>query len=672
MLPESERRDTADRERRGRATLLACLAAAVWMFLYEAAKQAFLPNLSAWQSHAMTIAVSACTAAIVTYVAIIRQAGILRSLADEQALRATLELRQEALAHSEARYRLLVEASPEAIVVHSVGVLLYVNAAAARLMGVADGGSLVGVTTGDMFFAAESERSLSADDVSPEWREYRVLRSDGERIDVEAASVNITYAARPAVQTVLRDISHRKVLEARLIHDAFHDPLTGLPNRALFCDRVTHALSRLQRTANYTTTVLFLDLDDFKSVNDTLGHAAGDRVLAAVGDRLCSVTRECDTVARLGGDEFAILLEEPESRDEVLAIVTRVYTALAAPLRVNGRDLAIAASIGVAFATAEDNATTLLRNADVAMYEAKESGTSRHAIYDPCMYEAIVQRLALEAELREAALDPAAAGFLLVYQPIVELSSGNIRGLEALLRWNHPTRGFTTPDAFIPMAERIGTIVPLGQWVLEEACRQLEVWRTLWQTAGRDPRSLPGVSVNLSAKQLQKPGLVADVQRALRLTKAGPDRVTLEVTESVIMQQTEATLDTLTQLKRLGVQLAIDDFGTGYSSLSYLQKFPVDILKIDRVFVEGVARSGSDLALARTIVMLGSTLGLRTIAEGIEDDKQREQLELLGCDFGQGFLFAKPMIAAAASAWLQQTSTAGFGDTAVEPMAAEC
>ena len=654
MRPESVLPlDTADRERRGRATLLACLAAALWMFLYEAAKQQFLPHLSPWESHLITIAVSAGTAGVVTYVAIVGQSRILRALADEQARRAHLELQQEALSHSEARYRLLVEASPEAIIVHSDDVLLYVNAAAARLMGAPNGRSLVGMTTFDIFCAPTAECAGGGDARSSEWREQGILRGDGERMHVEAASVDITYASRPAVQTVVRDITHRKILEARLMHDAFHDPLTGLPNRALFRDRVAHALSRLQRTTVIGTTVLFLDLDDFKAVNDTLGHSAGDRVLELVGERLSSVTRGFDTVARLGGDEFAILLEELESHEEALAIVERVHVALAVPLPVDGRELRIAASIGVAHASADDDSNTLLRNADVAMYEAKESGKSRHAIYDPQMYEAILHRLALEAELRDAAQDPSSAGFSIVYQPIVEIATGVVRGMEALLRWNHPTRGATSPDVFIPIAERTGTIVAIGQWVLEEACRQLEVWRCLWLADGHDLDTLPYVSVNLSARQLQQPGLVEAVQRALRLTKAGADRVTLEVTETVIMQQTETTLDTLRKLKQIGVQLAIDDFGTGYSSLSYLQKFPVDVLKIDRAFVEGVGRGGSDIALARTIIMLGNTLGLRTIAEGIEDERQREQLELLGCSFGQGFLFARPMSASATEAWLR-------------------
>jgi diguanylate cyclase (GGDEF)-like protein/PAS domain S-box-containing protein len=634
------------------------------MFIYELTKQAFLPHLSLWESHAITIAVSAITAAAVTHVAIVGQSRTLRSLAEEQARRAHLELRQDALVQSESRYRLLVEASPEAIVVHSDDALLYVNAAAARLMGESDGASLVGMATSEVFCALEGEQALARQHQPSEWREHGVLRRDGERIDVEAASVEITYASRPAVQTVLRDITHRKVLEARLIHDAFHDPLTGLPNRALFRDRVAHALVRLQRTRKTGTCVLFLDLDDFKAVNDTLGHSAGDRLLAIVGERLCSITRGFDTVARLGGDEFAILIEELESPDEALAIAARAHKALQVPLHVDGRDLSIAVSIGVAHATIDDDANTLLRNADVAMYEAKEAGKSRHTIYDPRMYEAIVQRLALEAELREASLDPAAAGFVIVYQPIVDLATGVVKGMEALLRWNHPTRGLTTPDTFIPMAEKIGMIVPLGQWVLEEACHQLEVWRALWHADGRDPRTLPGVSVNLSARQLQQPDLVTDVQRALRLTGAAPERVTLEVTETVIMQQTEATLDTLTKLKRLGVQLAIDDFGTGYSSLSYLQKFPVDVLKIDRAFVEGVARGGSDQALARTIIMLGSTLGLRTVAEGIEDERQRDQLALLGCDFGQGYLFARPMTATGATDWLRQASASRWHEAA--------
>ncbi len=638
-------------ERRGRATLRAFLAAAVWMFFYEAMKQALLPGLSPWESHGITIAVSACSAAIVTYIAIVQQSATLRTLAEERALRERLEMLQSSHAVSEARYRELIEASSEAILVHRDGVILYANTAAAAMVDVTEGSELIGkpmtevVTFGDAAWSLSRQASTT--------QEYPLHRSDGAQMEVEFASVEIPYESALAVQTVLRDVTERRRLEARLVHDAFHDPLTGLPNRTLFRDRVEHALARLVRTSNGAgVTVLYLDVDDFKSVNDTLGHAAGDRMLVAISDRLRNVTRSYDTVARLGGDEFAILLEDVQHDSEALCAVDRICEALRVPVRLDGRDIVVSASIGVAYAQPSDAADDLLRNADVAMYEAKEAGKARHAIFEPAMYVAIVERLALEGDLRDASVNPAAAGFALVYQPIVELGSGTVRGMEALLRWSHPTRGNLPPDMFIPLAEQNGAIVHLGAWVLRQACQQLETWRLTWLEAGLCADTLPSVSVNISGRQLLEDGFVDEVAAALRLTLVEPRQITLEITETVIMQDTERTLSMLRRLQALGVQLAIDDFGTGYSSLSYLQKFPVDILKIDRAFVDGVARGDAEAALARTIIALGQTLGLRTVAEGVEDALQRDQLHRLGCQLGQGYLFAKPMLPADAIHWL--------------------
>ncbi len=652
-------------EGRGRATLIAFLAAATWMFGYEATKQALLPGLSAWQSHAITIIVSACTAAAVTYATIVRQSRILRRLSEERTLRERLELQRDALAHSETRYRALVEASPEAIAVHRSGVLLFVNSAGAQLIGVPDGAALTGLAAADFIRDDERNSVTRGRARLTGHREFRLRRADGALVDVEAVSVVISYEARPALQTVLRDVTQRKQLEARLVHDAFHDPLTTLPNRALFRDRVEHALARLYRTpptsASASFAVLFLDLDDFKTVNDTLGHAAGDQLLVHVGARLQQVSRRYDTVARLGGDEFAILLEDPVDRGEALAVVQRISDALREPIVIEGREMRVSASIGVALADGEHTADNLLRNADVAMYEAKAGGKARHAVFVPGMYDAIVERHALESELRDAAHDPEAAGFSVAYQPIVDLASGQVRGMEALVRWHHATRGITTPEIFIPVAEQTGVIVPLGLWILAQACGQLDAWRSLWLSLGRDLDTLPSIAVNISGRQLQEPTFVAEVGRMLRRMSSPSRLVTLEITETVIMQRTDVTLDALQQLKTLGVRLAIDDFGTGYSSLSYLQRFPVDVLKIDRSFVDGVVTGGSALALARTIVTLGATLGLQTVAEGVETDAQREQLVALGCQLGQGYLFARPMSAEAASTWLTDPVHAPLG-----------
>ena len=623
------------------------------MFVYEATKQAALPHLSPWQSHVITIVVSALTAAAVANLAMRRQSSILQTLAEEEALRERLEARQAALAHSEAHYRMLVDASPEAIAVHRQGRVLYVNVAGAELIGVDDPASLVDRTTFAFVHPDDRDRMSKRPLHAADRQEYRILREDGGIIEVEAASVEIPYEGASAIQTVFRDMTARKRLQERLLYEAFHDSLTGLPNRALFRDRVEHALTRIARDKQDSrATVLFLDLDNFKSVNDTLGHAAGDRVLTVVAERLRRTTRSYDTVARFGGDEFAVLLEDAPSDADVLEMVARMRDTLQTPIEIDGRTVAMSASVGVANAVAGNDADVLLRNADVAMYEAKEAGKARHAVFEPGMYAAIMERLQLESDLREASVDPEAAGFFLAYQPIVELSDGTVRSMEALLRWQHPSRGVTSPLDFISLAEQTGMIVPLGGWVLAQSCRELGAWRRLWEQEGRDPSALPSISVNIPGRQLAEPDFVQEVAEIIRTTAAPARCITLEITESVIMQRTEETLETLRALKQLGVRLAIDDFGTGYSSLSYLQKFPVDVLKIDRAFVEGVARGGSDAALARTIIALGDTLGLQTVAEGVEDSAQRDTLRLLGCRLGQGYLFSRPLISAAALEWL--------------------
>ncbi|MGZ8378578.1 MAG: putative bifunctional diguanylate cyclase/phosphodiesterase, partial [Gemmatirosa sp.] len=423
-------------------------------------------------------------------------------------------------------------------------------------------------------------------------------------------------------------------MEAQLVHQAFHDPLTGLANRALFRDRVAHALQRTGRRREQVS-VLFLDLDDFKTVNDSLGHAAGDRLLTTVAERLLNATRGCDTVARLGGDEFAVLLENTRDEEDALTVADRVAQALRAPLALEASELQMCASIGLARARPEDGPEELLRNADVAMYRAKHAGKGRTEVFAPEMHAAIVDRLALEADMRRAINDPASAQFAVHFQPIVRLEDESVVGVEALARWNHPMRGPLPPTTFIPIAESSGLIVPLGAWVLREACRAGQRWTaSRRETPDAPPLTL---TVNLSGRQLQAPGLVDDVAAALTESGLDPASLVLEITETVIMQQTEANLLTLHALKALGIRLAIDDFGTGYSSLSYLQRFPIDILKIDKSFVDGLSRGGSDAALARTIIALGDTLALRCIAEGVEDDAQRTHLQALGCDYAQGF-----------------------------------
>ena len=436
-----------------------------------------------------------------------------------------------------------------------------------------------------------------------------------------------------AVVWVARDITSRKQLESQLAYQALHDPLTGLANRALFHDRVEHALAGLERVGG-RLAVLFLDLDDFKTVNDSLGHTEGDRLLAAVAARFLNATRGCDTVARLGGDEFAVLLESVGSDSDVITVAERIASSLRSPVMLDDKPVPVSASMGIARAGDADGVDELLRNADVAMYTAKTAGKGRYAIFAPEMHKSLVDRMALESDLR----DGIARGELrLMFQPIVDLSTGRLAAAEALVRWQHPTRGLLAPNVFIPMAEDTGLIVPLGRWVIGEACRQAAGWQA---PSPLDDR--PTVTVNLSGRQFQHADLVRDVAAALAASALEPNRLVLEITETVIMRDVDTTLARLLELKALGVRLAIDDFGTGYSSLGSLRRFPIDVLKIDKAFVDGITLGGNDAALARTIIALGDMLSLRTVAEGIEDSHQFRALRELGCELGQGFLFAKP------------------------------
>lgn len=422
-------------------------------------------------------------------------------------------------------------------------------------------------------------------------------------------------------------------LEAKLVYQAFHDSLTGLANRALFRDRVEHALTRVARGTQLA--LLLIDLDDFKAVNDGLGHVEGDRLLKIVADRLTQVTRGCDTVSRIGGDEFGILLDNIAEPDDALRIVARVCESMRAPVQLQGREVTVGLSIGVAHARPEDGVDELIRNADVAMYQAKDAGKGRHAVFEPAMYAALMERLEVATDLRFAV---ERGEMRVLYQPIVDLKTGAITGAEALARWRRPASkgGELKPDAFIPVAEETGVIVPIGRWVLREACRQAR----RWQLASSDG-SVGTMSVNVSSRQLYDAEFAKDVADVLAETKLPPDRLILEITESVLLSN-ELAEERLRELKALGVRLAIDDFGTGYSNLGYLERFPLDIIKIDRSFIMKIAQGG-EAGLASVIVDLAATLNLQTCAEGIENASQRAELISLGCTSGQGFLFARPV-----------------------------
>jgi len=442
------------------------------------------------------------------------------------------------------------------------------------------------------------------------------------------------------------DITERKVLETQLTYRAFHDPLTGLANRELFRNRLTHALTRLSRGAH--VAVIFLDLDDFKTVNDSLGHTEGDRLLKGVAARLTASVRGHDTVARFGGDEFAILLEGMERRDEALDVVARVEAALALPMNLRGRMMHVSGSIGLAHASVGESADEVLRNADVAMYRAKELEHERHAVYEAHMHAAVVDRLELESDLRTAI---ERNELFMLYQPVVALDSGEVQGFEALMRWKHPRRGTLSPSIFVPIAEETGLVLDIGHWALTEACGALRQLHALAAAGAPGLTSQLRLGINISGQQFRSDAFVDQVRGALATTGVPPDRVVLEITEGSVMGRNADSLRRLHALKALGVQLAIDDFGTGYSSLSYLQQFPLDVLKVDKAFVRDITDGGSHAALARTILTLGELMHLRTLAEGVETQAQRLELLRMGCRFGQGYLFSRPILAADIAGW---------------------
>jgi diguanylate cyclase (GGDEF)-like protein/PAS domain S-box-containing protein len=449
----------------------------------------------------------------------------------------------------------------------------------------------------------------------------------------------------------LHDITDRKWAEAELSHLAFHDGLTDLANRALFSDRVEHALLRNARQW-LDVAVIFLDLDGFKTVNDSLGHGAGDELLRQVASRLAHAVRGSDTVARLGGDEFAILIEQSSNPiEESIGVAERVLQLLSEPIVLDGQSVTVSASIGIAAGDADSTAASLLRDADVAMYRAKTGGKSRWVIYDPEMRAAAVERLNLENDLIRAMDDGQLA---LVYQPVVQLETEEVVGFEALLRWNHPTYGLVGPDRFIPIAEDTGLIIPIGRWVLHEACNMLATWH-------RDHPEHRGISmaVNVSARQIASSDLVTAVREALDQSGIPARSLVLEMTETTLIHDTRIAAERLTQLSALGVRLAIDDFGTGYSSLSYLRQFPVDILKIDRSFISMISDRAQVPAIVRGLLDLAHTLELETVAEGVELGAQRDQLRTQHCDLAQGYLFSSPLDAAAATALLAQLPARG-------------
>jgi two-component system sensor kinase len=551
------------------------------------------------------------------------------------------------VAGSEAHFRSLAQNSSDVItIVNPEGAITYQSSSVERVFGYAPG-ELVGHELASWLHPGDAEELLVFLDLSNRGKEAnglvqtRMRHRDGTWRVGESAVRNLYDD--PGVRGLVlntRDASERVALESELRNQAMHDPLTGLANRALFVDRVDNALARRVRDQR-PLAILFLDLDDFKLVNDTLGHGTGDLLLKQTGERLEKCVRPGDLVARFGGDEFALLLENADVSASA-AIAERIIAEFVRPYEILEQEVFTRASVGVAIARGNETSDELLSGADSAMYVAKSRGKARFEFYESEMRDAAVDRSALRTDLEwavqrgELAID---------YQPLVDLPTGTLSGFEALVRWNHPTRGRLGPDQFIDLAEENGTIIPLGSWVLRNACKQIAVWQ---RTQGREFT----IAVNMSARQLQDPGLIAKIQAALAASGISANALILEITESATVEDTERSIEVLNSLKTLGVRLAIDDFGTGYSSLSYLRRFPVDQLKVDQSFVSELVTNPEDLAIVSSVINLGHSLGLSVVAEGVETVDQLEKLCDMGCDQAQGFKWRRPADAQDVSSWL--------------------
>jgi diguanylate cyclase (GGDEF)-like protein/PAS domain S-box-containing protein len=547
---------------------------------------------------------------------------------------------------AEERYRTLVERMPAITYIEEVAdtqSTLYMSPQIEDLLGYPQQEWLGDLDHWKQHIHPEDRERVLAEDAhsnltgDPFKTEYRLLHRDGGVVWVHDEAVLVErVAGRGWVwEGVITDVTERKALEEQLEHRAFHDPLTGLSNRLLFMERLGHALVRTQRRRGRLVAVLFMDLDDFKVVNDSLGHETGDRLLVAVSERLKGCLRPEDTLARFGGDEFVVLLEDVEGRDKAVRVAERIIDELKNRFVLEGRELYARASIGIALG--EDGTKDpegLLRDADTAMYRAKDEGTG-YSVFDPVMYERALDRLEAENDLGRAVEQEE---FVLHYQPIVSLQTGEVLAVEALVRWEHPERGLLDPDEFVPMAEDSGLVIPMGEQVLRAAC----FWAKEWQE--KHPRTPTLVmSVNLSARQLSRPDLAETIEGILKETGLEGSCLTLDVTETVYVRTLAGNTATLDSLRELGARISIDDFGVGYSSLAYLKRLPADALKIDKSFVRGLGEDMEDTAIVRMVVDLAHTLGLEVIAEGVETEEQARLLREMSCDLAQGYHFARPL-----------------------------
>jgi len=592
---------------------------------------------------------------------------------------------EQELRQSEKRFRSLIENARDIIVIlDDQGFCHYVSPSQERILGYPTaevlGQSVFNLIHPDELpmVAQVFKGVIEKPRIGLGLAEYRVRHKDGFWCSLEAVATNLLN--EPSVRGIVvncHDVTERKVAEDQLLHDALHDALTDLPNRALLTDRLGQAFARVKRHPSCQFAVLFLDLDRFKVINDSQGHRTGDRLLVTVARRLLTCLRPGDTAARLGGDEFVILLEEIQGVDEAIAQAKEIERAIEQPLYLEGNKVSITASIGIALSTDKYQwPGDILRDADIAMYRAKALGKARYEVFTSAMHTRAVALMHLEHDLRhsveqlnlknsmwdlELGIESLTSAisipkwecpFVVHYQPIVCLKSGLVAGFEALVRWLHPERGLVSPIEFIAMAEETGLIIPLGLWVLSESCRQIIKWQSLKLPVANSRLT---VAVNLSGRQFSQPELIEQIKQVLQQTGVDPHCLKLEMTESVVMEDGAAATTMLSQLKELGIDLSIDDFGTGYSSLSYLHKFPIDILKIDRSFVGRIGEKGENLEIVKAIVMLARSLRMEVVAEGVETAVQLAHLRAIGCEYGQGYLFSKPLDSDAATALLSRS-----------------
>jgi diguanylate cyclase (GGDEF)-like protein/PAS domain S-box-containing protein len=551
---------------------------------------------------------------------------------------------EEAMRKSEEQFRLIFEMAPIGMAITTLdGKLERVNQSLCDALGYTKE-ELVSLTFAQIAHPEDREISIALEKKLLQGQEstfqieQRYLAKDARVVDtlLTVTIVRDEHGNCLHFNNQIVDITERKKMERQLLYDALHDSLTGLPNRALFMDRLTQQLKKSKQQENYQFAVLFLDLDRFKIVNDSVGHLVGDRLLVEFARRLESCIRPTDTVARLGGDEFTILLENIKDVAETTIVAERIYEVLTIPFQINNYELFATASIGIALSiNGYEKPEDILRDADLTMYSAKEQGKARYEVFDRSMHERALNRLQVETDLRWGI---ERNEFLVYYQPITSLTTGKLAGFESLMRWQHPERGLILPGDFIPVAEETGLIIPLGSWLLKESCRQLKAWQVQYPL-----HSNLKISVNLSGKQLTDVNAIEQIDRILEETGLEGKYLKLEITESILMDNLDVATKMLLELRKRHIQLSIDDFGTGYSSLSYLHRFPVNTLKIDRSFINEMESKEENSAIVKAIVTLAHMLNMDVVAEGIENSSQLAQLKLLKCELGQGYLFSKPL-----------------------------